>query len=350
MFWAKIALAFLDIKKAYDRVDRSLLWSILEGLGYGGKFTRIMQGLYRDLQAKATLGFIESGSIALNVGLKQGCVLSPLLFALYIKEVGDKVTESGKGVKIGVERIPGMFFADDIVLMADSGRDLQHLLDIVAQEVTKKRLQFNPEKSKVLVSWRDPCRTHGWNLGFENDTYHNSKPIRIREVRTYTYLGVWICVRGRTFSTHWGKMQAKGKRIGGILRNISRGGLNNSKCALEGWEKVGIPSLMYASEILPWPVTMGRALDREQNRMGRFLLGTSKGACIEGIRGLLGWWGMEQRANYMFLVYAKRFAFTDDCWGKIVWDGMEVENEQSGVWRKRVRDLCDKYDIETRRP
>ena len=43
-----------------------------------------------------------------------------------------------------------MFFADDIVLMADSGRDLQHLLDIVAQEVTKKRLQFNPEKVKFL--------------------------------------------------------------------------------------------------------------------------------------------------------------------------------------------------------
>ena len=96
--------------------------------------------LHKSISILLTLGSIESGSIALNVGLKQGCVLSPLLFALYIKEIGDKVTESGKGVQIGVERIPGMFFADDIVLMADSGRDLQHLLDIVAQEVTKKRL------------------------------------------------------------------------------------------------------------------------------------------------------------------------------------------------------------------
>ena len=73
------------------------------------------------------MGSIKSGPIALNVGLKEGCVLSPLLFALYIKEVGDKVTESGNGVKLGDERIPGMFFADDIVLMADSGKDLQYL-------------------------------------------------------------------------------------------------------------------------------------------------------------------------------------------------------------------------------
>ena len=36
-------------------------------------------------------------------------------------------------------------------------------------------------------------------------------------------------------------------------------------------------------------------------------------------------WGMEQRANYMFLVYAKRFAFTDNCWGEVVWSGMEAE-------------------------
>ena len=117
-----------------------------------------------------------------------------------------------------------MFFADDIVVMADSEEGFTTLTGHSSTRSNKKkRLQFNPEKSKVLVSWRDPCITHGWNLGFENDTNHNSKPIRIREVRTYKYLGVWICVRGRTFSTHWGKIKAKGKRIGGILRNISRG-------------------------------------------------------------------------------------------------------------------------------
>ena len=81
----KIALAFLDIKKAYDRVDRSLLWSILGGLGYGSKFARIMHGLYKDLQAKANLGSIKSSSIALNIGLTQGCLLSPLLFAFICK-------------------------------------------------------------------------------------------------------------------------------------------------------------------------------------------------------------------------------------------------------------------------
>ena len=91
---------------------------------------------------------------------------------------------------------------------------------------------------------------------------------------------------------------------------------------------------------------MGKVMDGEQNRMGMFILGTSSGACIEGIRGLLGCWGMEQRVNYMFLVYAKKFAFTDNCLDKVLRSWIEAENERPGVWRKRTRDLCGKYDIE----
>ena len=56
-----------------------------------------------------------------------------------------------------------------------------------------------------------------------------------------------LCTR-ENFLNALGKINAKGKRIGGMLRNVSRGGLNSSKYALEGWEKVGIPSLMYASD------------------------------------------------------------------------------------------------------
>ena len=47
------------------------------------------------------MGTTRSGPIALNVFLKQRYLSSPLLFVFYIKEIEDKVTESGKGVNIG---------------------------------------------------------------------------------------------------------------------------------------------------------------------------------------------------------------------------------------------------------
>ena len=94
----KTALAFLDVKKAYDRVDRDTLWRVLSELGYEGKFLHVLQQLYKNTTAIAALGEVTSDKIPLNVGLKQGCVLSPMLFALYIKEVGDMLLRSEGGV------------------------------------------------------------------------------------------------------------------------------------------------------------------------------------------------------------------------------------------------------------
>ena len=57
-------------------------------------------------------------------------MLSPILFALYLKELGDRLMDSWKGVIVDDEIIPGFFFADDMNLLAHSGRELQQLLDI----------------------------------------------------------------------------------------------------------------------------------------------------------------------------------------------------------------------------
>ena len=67
----------------------------------------------------------------LSIGLKQGCVLSPILFALYIRELGIDLLNSGKGVTVRDEKILGLFFADDVVFMADTMEELQDLLRIV---------------------------------------------------------------------------------------------------------------------------------------------------------------------------------------------------------------------------
>ena len=53
------------------------------------------------------------------------------------------------------------------------------------------------------------------------------------------------------------------------VRNVSRGSLNKSKCGKEGWEKVGIPSITYAADIVPWLKGTSRKLDLEQNRTDR---------------------------------------------------------------------------------
>ena len=155
-----MATAFLDIKKVYDWVDRKLLWKVVEDLGYGGRIVSLFIEMYHDTTTTVKLGVVETGEIPVEVGLKQGCVLSPMLFLLYLHELEEELMASGDGVWIGSEgnerKIPGFFFVDDMILIADSKRGLQCLLNIVGRFGVHQKLTFSPEKSKVIVNWRKP--------------------------------------------------------------------------------------------------------------------------------------------------------------------------------------------------
>ncbi len=98
---------------------------------------------------------LKSETFDVRVGLKQGCVLSPILFALYIKELGDTLILCGRGVQIGGVTIPGLLFTDDMVLMAESEEDLQYLLDLTGDFVEKRNIPFNSNKSKILNNFRE---------------------------------------------------------------------------------------------------------------------------------------------------------------------------------------------------
>ena len=71
------------MKKAYDSVDRFALWNKLRSLGIGGK---IFNSIYSDLKCKVKVGDTCSDSFPVDVGLRQGCVLSSILFSVYVND------------------------------------------------------------------------------------------------------------------------------------------------------------------------------------------------------------------------------------------------------------------------
>ena len=84
-------------------------------------------------------------------GTKQGGILSPSFFALYMHDLIDKLKSSGYGAHVIQACIACIFFADDIVLLSPSRHGLQRLLDISVSYCTKFCLDFNVKKSKVMV-------------------------------------------------------------------------------------------------------------------------------------------------------------------------------------------------------
>ena len=93
--------AFLDLEKAYDRVDREAMCDVLRLNEIGGRLLRGVKSLYVGSKACLRVGNEVSEWFLLRVGLRQGCVMSPWLFNLYIdgvvREVNARVL--GRGLK-----------------------------------------------------------------------------------------------------------------------------------------------------------------------------------------------------------------------------------------------------------
>ena len=94
--------AFLDLEKAYDRVDRDAMWNVLRLYGIGGRLLRGVKSLYAGSKACVRVGNEVSEWFPVREGLRQGCVMSPWLFNLYIDGVVREVNARalGRGLKL----------------------------------------------------------------------------------------------------------------------------------------------------------------------------------------------------------------------------------------------------------
>ena len=116
----------------------------------GGKMWRVVKNLYREVGSCVRLGEEKTEWFSLEVGLRQGCILSPLLFSIFIDGLAEAVKKVG-GVKYGELVVSLLLFADDIVLVTESAEMLQRMLDVVYQNSKKYRFSFNKDKSNVMI-------------------------------------------------------------------------------------------------------------------------------------------------------------------------------------------------------
>ena len=120
-----VCFAFLDLEKAYDR---DAMWNVLRLNGIGGRLLRGVNSLYVGSKACVRVGIMNEVSewFPVRVGLRQGCVMSPWLFNLYIDGVVREVIARvlGRGLKLADGNdneweLNQLLFADDTVVVAD---------------------------------------------------------------------------------------------------------------------------------------------------------------------------------------------------------------------------------------
>ena len=103
---------------------------------------------------------------------------------------------------MGEINIPALLFADDIVLIGKDEHELAKLLEIIGIFGVERKLEFNPNKSKVMVNWREMSSRNEWLIGGQTIGEGTSHKIKITECEEYKYLGIIISIRGNTLKRH----------------------------------------------------------------------------------------------------------------------------------------------------
>ena len=120
-------------------VNRNLLWSKLSQLGISGKMFSNLKAIYNNVRINGH--FTDRFSV--NTGLKQGCLLSPVLFNLFMKDLTLALESTRLRIDIDGNKVCILQYADDIVAMAEAQQELQTLLEIVHTWCNANSMQVN---------------------------------------------------------------------------------------------------------------------------------------------------------------------------------------------------------------
>ncbi|KMQ86480.1 hypothetical protein RF55_14524 [Lasius niger] len=148
----KIYAVFVDLKAAFDNVDREILWSIMEEKGVDGSLIKRIKKIYEETEVVIRTKDGLSQSFITKKGVRQGCVLSPALFSLYIADI-DKELEKRNigGIALGKSRIWTLAYADDMVIVAKNKEALESMMEIFKRFIKERKLELNVEKTKIVV-------------------------------------------------------------------------------------------------------------------------------------------------------------------------------------------------------
>ena len=180
-----VFICYLDIKKAFDRVNFSILFNKLVKRSVPIYLVKIIAFWYSSQLIVIRWGSNVSAPIKVSNGIKQGGLLSPFLFNIYLDNLSINLTASGVGCMSGAVLVNHLSYADDMVLLAPSKRALQKLLDICSEYARLHDILYNTEKSYCMVCWPKRILFKFYPVFYlQNDV--------LEYVNVYKYLGVMI--------------------------------------------------------------------------------------------------------------------------------------------------------------
>ena len=198
-------MCFIDLQKAYDTVDRTLLWQVLTRIGVPPQMIAVIRQFHNGMRpcVRPDDG-VCSDWFEMEQGLRQGCVLSPLLFNIFFTAVLNVVLQGFSeepailaelvhlkepSTSIGPEpamdyvrrAVKGMLYADDACIISRSPQGLAKMMEVILEVCRAFALTVSAKKTETMSM--PPPRTQRTMVRIEaaGQIY--------KQVQSFTYLG-----------------------------------------------------------------------------------------------------------------------------------------------------------------
>src|SRR2546425_829248 len=187
----KIYLCFVDYQKAFDRVRHDRLVEVMGKAGIPDLERRLIINLYWRQHAGVRWDGEVSSEVDVERGVRQCCVISPILFNLYSEYMIKEAMENVEGIKFNGINITDLRYADDAVLVADKRKKMQKMIDRLDKTCKAYGVEINVKKTKVMI-----INGTAKPKGMQKCITLNKVPLE--QVTRFKYLGSWITEDARS--------------------------------------------------------------------------------------------------------------------------------------------------------
>ena len=313
-----------------------------------GKMGRIIRKMYEKVEGAVVGQEGLSEWFVLGRGVRQGGVLSPLLYSLYVNGIVKELRESGLGVVVtgstGESIWVGCWlYADDVVLMAKDEVEMQKMLRVVEGFAKKWRFRLSVAKSKVVKFGRK----RGGEVGGACELYGKSLEV----MEGFKYLGIEL--------ERWNRWKVVAERVlekarmkhGWLIGQMTKRRWKvSAKLRKRVWEGSIRPILEYGVEVWEPAKVLAKKYEQLMCKGGRMVLGVGKCTASLFVRGELGWVSMEARRNVKLMKWVGKLERMDGCrlLSKLYWSGKEEwlrGGRKCSKWWNRVERVCREWGL-----
>uniref|UniRef100_A0A7M5XB23 Reverse transcriptase domain-containing protein n=1 Tax=Clytia hemisphaerica TaxID=252671 RepID=A0A7M5XB23_9CNID len=266
-----VYMCSLDAEKAFDCCNwLALFQHLIDKTTLPKQVTRFLIDLYLKGEANVKYRNHFSDTFRLSQGVRQGSILSPYLYNLYTEEIIENIHNLKVGTQLEQSLNTSIIvFADDIILLSPTLKQLQIMIDTCFNYGQKKGIKFNTDKQKTqfLISGKHPFPNPTLNLNGE--TIHPQTNLK--------HLGFQWSIKSRHLSLlrHFEDRVSELWAVSSSLISCGIRKLHPSSIVTL-FKSIVIPKVLYGLEITNLNVTQSQLLDRQLRSALKSLMGLSK--------------------------------------------------------------------------